>query len=250
MRTRIILGIIAIFLISIPSCTNNNTRLQDQNIQKASLLPVWKSETLPDVISSDEALVRITEGNARYVSGNNIFPDMSDNRKHEEVEGQHPFATVIGCSDSRVPVELLFDQGIGDLFVIRTAGNAIEDKLTMGSLDYSLEHLHVKLIVVLGHEKCGGITGAITSAEGGEKNGHSHSHDQNINEMLTILQKGVKGYIGKTDQLDHAIDANIKYQVELIRQSPLAKEMIENGSLKVVGARYELEHGNVIFLDI
>ena len=81
----------------------------------------------------------------------------------EEISGQHPIATIVSCSDSRVPVELVFDRGIGDLFVIRTAGNSLEDDMTMGSLEYAVEHLHTKLIVVVGHEKCGGITAAISN---------------------------------------------------------------------------------------
>ncbi|MDD2837205.1 MAG: carbonic anhydrase, partial [Methanothrix sp.] len=108
-------------------------------------------------ISSEQALQMLMEGNARFVSGNVIHPDQTADRRSELVSGQHPFAIVVGCSDSRVPPEVVFDQGLGDIFVIRTAGQVM-DKVTLASIEYAVEHLNVPLILVLGHDSCGAVT--------------------------------------------------------------------------------------------
>ena len=156
----------------------------------------------------------------------------------EEVSGQRPIATVVSCSDSRVPIELVFDQGIGDLFVIRTAGNSLDDNMTMGSLEYAVNHLHTKLIIVVGHEKCGGITAAIsTHSEGKEA--------KEISNLIETLRKGVESFVGKSDQLEDAIHYNVDYQIQKILQNQELKDLIDKGDLKVVGGYYNLKNGKI-----
>ena len=113
--------------------------------------------------SADAALAKLIAGNRRYVQHRQQYPDQSLPHRKELVSGQHPFAVILGCADSRVPPELLFDQGLGDLFVIRVAGNLVDD-VVLGSIEYAVEHLGTKLIMVLGHEKCGAVSAAV---EGG-----------------------------------------------------------------------------------
>ena len=127
--------------------------------------------------------------------------------RHTILPHQAPFAAIVGCSDSRVPVELLFDQGIGDIFVIRTAGNNVNSEMVMGSVDYAIEHLGVKVLLVLGHGSCGGVTGAISEG------GHEHG---NIGHLLGTIREDVSDYVGKVESLDEAIRHHTHVQVERI----------------------------------
>src|SRR5436305_9248189 len=121
----------------------------------------WGQETTAS-LSADQSLSRLLAGNARFVAHKERHPDESSARRRELVSGQHPFAVILGCADSRVAPELLFDEGLGDLFVIRVAGN-IADDAVLGSIEYAVEHLGSKLIVVLGHESCGAVSAAVAS---------------------------------------------------------------------------------------
>ena len=120
-----------------------------------------KTDTLK-VSTPEEAIAKLMAGNERYINETSIYPRADIDRVEETAPHQAPFAAVVGCSDSRVPVELVFDQGIGDIFVIRTAGNNVNSDMVMGSVDYAIEHLGVKVLLVLGHGSCGGVTGAIS----------------------------------------------------------------------------------------
>ena len=145
--------------------------------------------------------------NERYVDEKSINPRSDIDRVEETAPHQAPFAAVVGCSDSRVPVELLFDQGIGDIFVIRTAGNNVNSEMVMSSVDYAVEHLGVKVLLVLCHGSCGGVTGAISEG------GHEHG---NIAHLLGTIRNDVSDYVGKTDRLDDAIHHHTHVQVERI----------------------------------
>ena len=157
-------------------------------------------------------------------------------RVKETAPHQAPFAAVVGCSDSRVPVELLFDQGIGDIFVIRTAGNNVNSDMVMGSVDYAIEHLGVKLLLVLGHGSCGGVTGAISEGE------HEHG---NIGHLLSTIRNDVSQYVGKTDSLEAAIHHHAHVQVDRICSYPHVSEKIEKGELLVKQAYYDVHTGKV-----
>ena len=185
-----------------------------------------------------EALDELVAGNERFVNGKSNHPHGGVGRVAETAPHQAPFAAVVGCSDSRVPVELLFDQGIGDIFVIRTAGNNVNSEMVMGSVDYAIEHLGVKVLLVLGHGSCGGVTGAVS--EGEEEHG-------NIGGLLSTIRNDVSQYVGKADSLDAAIRHHAHVQVERIVAYPHVAEKIEKGELLVKQAYYDVNTGKVTF---
>ena len=157
-------------------------------------------------------------------------------------KGQHPFAVVVSCSDSRVPPELLFDQALGDLFVVRVAGNVVTP-VELGSIEYAVEHLNVPLIMVLGHEECGAVTAAV---EGGVSHG-------NISAILAKIQPSVKdgqseGLTG-TALIEKSIELNIHNSLKDIAASPIIKEYIETKGLQIVGFKYDLDEGRVAVID-
>ena len=201
-------------------------------------LTMCRSHSSAVPTTPQEALAELIAGNERYVSGKSIHPRGGMDRVAETAPHQAPFAAVVGCSDSRVPVELLFDQGIGDIFVIRTAGNNVNSEMVMGSVDYAIEHLGVKVLLVLGHGSCGGVTGAIS--EGEEEHG-------NIGKLLSTIREDVSQYVGKTDSLDAAIHHHAHIQVERIIAYPHVAEKIEKGELQVIQAYYDVNTGKVSY---
>lgn len=187
----------------------------------------------------EEALAALLAGNERYVDERSINPRSDMERVEETAPHQAPFAAVVGCSDSRVPVELLFDQGIGDIFVIRTAGNNVNSEMVMGSVDYAIEHLAVKVLLVLGHGSCGGVTGAIS------EDGHEHG---NIGHLLGTIREDVSDYVGKVENLDDAIRHHTHVQVERIMAYPHVAEKVSDGKLAVKAAYYDVNTGKVSLL--
>jgi carbonic anhydrase len=180
----------------------------------------WGQEAAA-VVSADQAISRLMEGNRRYSRHIEQHPDETLARRKELEGGQHAFAVILSCSDSRVPPELIFDQGLGDLFVIRVAGNvAAEDGL--GSIEYAVEHLHTKLILVLGHEKCGAVSAAV---QGGSAPGH-------LGSLVSAIQPSVDETRAMPgDNIHNCVLANVRRTARQIRQSePVLRERI---SLKV-----------------
>ena len=201
-------------------------------------LTMCKNQPAATPSTPEEALAELIAGNERYVNEKSIHPHGNMDRVEETAPHQAPFAAVVGCSDSRVPVELLFDQGIGDIFVIRTAGNNVNSEMVMGSVDYAIEHLGVKVLLVLGHGACGGVTGAIS--EGEEEHG-------NIGSLLSTIRNDVSRYVGNLDNLDEAIRHHAHVQVERIVAYPHVAEKIEKGELLVKQAYYDVNTGKVTF---
>ena len=197
-----------------------------------------KSQSASVPSTPEEALAELIAGNERYVNEECINPRSDMERVEETAPHQAPFAAVVGCSDSRVPVELLFDQGIGDIFVIRTAGNNVNSEMVMGSVDYAIEHLGVKVLIVLGHGSCGGVTGAISEG------GHEHG---NIGHLLGTIREDVSDYVGKVENLDDAIRHHTHVQVERILAYPHVAEKIEKGELLVKAAYYDVNTGKVTY---
>lgn len=193
---------------------------------------------LPTPNTPDEAIARLKEGNARFVNNQSLHPNRDDSRKIIQAKQQTPFASIMSCSDSRVPSEIIFDQGLGDLFLVRTAGQAATTA-SYGSLEFSVAVLGVKVIVVMGHEKCGAVKGAI----GTEKlPGH-------IEDLVNIIRPGVKDYIGKPDKLEEAGRANVLAEVEALKKlNPILSQYVQEGKIKIVPAYYRLETGQVEFL--
>ncbi len=192
-------------------------------------------------ISPTEALARLKEGNKRFVSGKSSRPRQDFSRIKEVAEGQHPFATIVGCSDSRVPNEIIFDQGLGDLFIVRTAGQ-VSSYASWGSIEFAEEILGTKLIVVLGHTKCGAVNAAVNLPE---VPGHIVTL---INAIKPAVEKARKAESGVL--LDNAIRENIVMQVEQLKSlEPILAKRVREGSIKIIGALYDLNSGTIEFFE-
>jgi carbonic anhydrase len=190
-------------------------------------------------ITADQALQRLIEGNGRFVAGAATHPDQTPQRRAELVKGQSPFAIVLTCSDSRVPPELFLDQGLGGLFVIRNAGNILDDHV-IGSMEYAVEHLHVPLVLVVGHEKCGAVSAAVA---GGEAPGHIRS----VVEALEPAVEQAKNQPG--DRVENSVRSNAQRVAEILTHvEPILKDAVNNGKLLVVAARYDLTTGRLEIL--
>jgi carbonic anhydrase len=188
------------------------------------------------VFSNERFLQKLLDGNRRYVDGRPTHPNQTPERRNQAVKGQHPFAVVVSCSDSRVPPEIIFDQGIGDLFVVRVAGNIVDDA-GLGSIEYAVEHLHVSLIVVLGHERCGAVDAAV---KGGEVPGH-------IKSLVEAIRPAVEKVRGQPGEVaENAMRTNVKMVVDHLKASkPILEHLVHTGTVAVVGARYDLDDGMV-----
>lgn len=203
------------------------------------------------MISPQAALERLREGNQRFAYGvRSIDALLSQAQRYELVGGQEPFAVILGCSDSRVPVEIVFDQGLGDLFVIRVAGNIVAPS-HIGSVEFAAEAFGTRLVVVLGHSNCGAVTATVD-----ELQRPSESRSPNLRDIVDRVRPSVEGLL-KTDLSEHrdalireAVRANIRASADHLRHgSKVLEELIESDGLLVVGAEYSLETGLVDFFD-
>jgi carbonic anhydrase len=199
----------------------------------------WGQQEAP-ALPPDHALSRLLQGNQRYTRHKEQHPDESLARRKELINGQHPFAVILSCSDSRVPPELVFDQGLGDLFVIRVAGNIVDDAV-LGSVEYAVEHLGTKLILVLAHEKCGAVTAAV---EGGKAPGH-------LPALVAAIQPSVEATANLPgDRIHLCVLDNARRVARQIRTSePVLKEAADRNEIKVVAADYALDTGKVTLLE-
>jgi carbonic anhydrase len=203
------------------------------------------------MIPAQEALALLRDGNQRFVSdvtSRDAFESRA--RRMELAGGQEPFAAILGCSDSRVPVEIVFDQGLGDLFVIRVAGNIVAPS-QIGSVEFAAEQFHTRLVVVLGHSRCGAIE---TTLEQLRRPVENQSH--NLRSIVDLVRPSVEGLLGTELRHDHnalvreAVRANIRASVQHLRHgSDIIENLIQNAGLMVVGAEYSLETGVVEFFD-
>ena len=190
----------------------------------------------PTDLTADQILEKLMRGNQRYVAHKLRHPHQTGLQMEEVAAGQHPIAIILGCADSRVPPEIIFDQGLGDLFVIRVAGNILDDAI-LGSIEYAAEEFGVGLVMVLGHERCGAIAATV---KGGEILGHISTL---VNAILPALQN-LEPF--PADPIEMAVRANVQWVVQQLRRSePILTSLLEVGKLKVVGARYDLDDGEV-----
>ena len=200
----------------------------------------FKSKSNDAVYEAEPALAKLLSGNEKYLSGS-IKPNVSASLRTElATNGQHPYAIVITCSDSRVPVELIFNSSLGDIFVIRTAGNVVSD-FEIGSVEYGAEHLESPLVLVLGHTNCGAVTAA---TEGGEAGGKIQSI---VNEIAPSVQKAKDE--GAEDVLSKAIEFNVMNSVNKILSSDIIKELKEEGKVEVVGGVYDISTGTITIIE-
>ncbi|HIK11631.1 MAG TPA: carbonic anhydrase [Oscillatoriaceae cyanobacterium M33_DOE_052] len=184
-------------------------------------------------ITPDEALQKLMEGNKRFVDQKRQNPNQNTARLTEVARGQNPFAAILSCADSRVPTEIVFDQGLGDLFVVREAGNIATAEET-GSLEFGTAVLGAKVLMVIGHEACGAVQAALQgSAVPGQ-----------IGSILAAIKPALANVTGEGDKrLENAIKANVMLQMQRLQASPVIQQLVKDGKLKVVGAYYDLDTG-------
>src|SRR5262245_40847546 len=190
-------------------------------------------------VAPDAVLAELKTGNAHHVRHQYQHPHETVARQRELVAGQHPHAEILSCADSRVPPEIVFDQGLGDLLVVRVAGNVATDT-EIGSLEYGAEHLHIPLLVVLGHETCGAVTAAV---QGGAAEGH-------IAALVKLIKPAVDKSRGMPgDTVANAVRVNVQMVVQQLRAStPVLSELVAQGKLKIIGGVYSLQTGKVTWL--
>ncbi|MDD5340656.1 MAG: carbonic anhydrase [Candidatus ainarchaeum sp.] len=181
-------------------------------------------------MNGEEALAKLLEGNKRFVAGTPEAKDFAA-RREELKQGQHPIATVVACSDSRVVPEYIFDVGLGEIFKVESAGNVL-DRIGLGSVEYGVAHLHTPLLVVLGHEKCGAVTAAY--------DGHAEGNIAAIVKKLAPAVKKAKKGGDKAAEVEQAAAINVKKVMGKLRKLPPVKAALESGALKIVGMRYSL----------
>ncbi|WP_432540677.1 carbonic anhydrase [Kineococcus sp. SYSU DK002] len=205
----------------------------------------------PEVIDDpDQALELLREGNARFVTAHEQHTTGTLQRRVHVAAAQHPFAIVLSCADSRVPPELVFDRGLGDLFVVRTAGQVLAPPV-LGSIQYGVEHLHVPLVVVLGHENCGAVGATLDAVQH-----HSPASGTAVDSLVEAIRPAVERArastggtdgTGGTDLLARAVRANVAAEVSALAADPLLAAAVDDGHLRIVGATYDLDDGNVTF---
>ena len=201
--------------------------------------------TTSPAYSAQEALARLKEGNARFIAGKARFQTVQKDVLAELTKGQQPYATILGCSDSRVPPELVFDAGFGELFVIRVAGNVLGPSI-MGTLQYAAAHLKTPLFVVLGHDHCGAVHAAI------ESRFHGATHKSRIEVLLENILPALENLDGKQPPeslLESAVEANVRHTIRQLLDTPEAKAKMSDSSMMLVGAIYDIESGTVRFLE-
>lgn len=183
---------------------------------------------------------KLIEGNNRYINSNTVCHEDWSAKRLAKAEGQAPFAVIITCSDSRVPPEIVFDQTLGSLFVVRVAGNIVDD-FAIGSIEYGVSVLGADLIVVLGHSNCGAVEGALKGMK----------FDNHIQEVLNAIQPAVQASKNeKGDALENAIRANVKYvEAKLSKSRPVLANLLGQGKVTIVGGYYDLASGKVDFFE-
>jgi len=201
------------------------------------------------MMNADKALQTLIEGNQRYIAGTSDDAELTITTRRQSINaGQSPFAVILGCSDSRVPVELVFNQGLGDLFVIRVAGN-IAAPSQIGSVEYACQHLGTRLVVVLGHSHCGAINATVDSLLG-----ELDELSPNIASIVDHVSPAVhpvvmhKQYTDKDELVHQAMRANVEQSVSgLQMRSPILRDMVNRNKIKIIGAEYSIETGVVDF---
>jgi len=196
-------------------------------------------------ISGGEALERLIEGNERFLAGKAHFPTVCKETLADLAKGQQPYATILGCADSRVPPELIFDANFGELFIVRVAGNVVSPEV-MGSLQYAGAHLHTPLFLVLGHEGCGAVKAALQSKL------EDVQHQSRIQILVNNIVPGfadIDQTASADEQLQQAVEANVRWSMRQLKETPEGARALAEGRAKLVGAVYEIATGRVRFLD-
>lgn len=212
-------------------------------LASTAMFPMRSAQADPapesEVVSPETALQRLLDGNQRFIQQKRQYPHQAPKDWQALATAQHPFATLLTCADSRVPGEIIFDQGIGDLFDVRIAGNVVTPEV-LGSLEYAAALLGTRLIMVVGHERCGAVTAAI---QGEALPGHVSTFVKAIKPAIASLKTKSADV---AQQIDQAVTANVQYQVEQLKQnSSVLAQLVLERKLKIVGGRYDLDTGAV-----
>jgi carbonic anhydrase len=204
---------------------------------------VSNASIVSETSKADEALRLLDEGNARFVSMKLLHPDQTiEQREKTALEGQKPFAAVLSCSDSRVPVEVLFDRGIGDIFVVRVAGNIAKDSSVIGSIEYAAEHVHVPLLVVMGHTDCGAVKAGLS---GSPAEGRIRDIQKGIEPVAAETRKEHPDLQG-ADLVNAVAKSNaLRAKADILSQSLIIREMADSGKLRIMTAVYDIKTGKV-----
>lgn len=235
-----------------PTLTRRQCLITACSLALGKAIGLGAEEPLPRSVNSEPYPVNAAEAFRRLREGNRRFIDEKSRHTHETaswrrllVQTQKPFATVLGCSDSRVPPELIFDAGFGDLFTIRVAGNIIAEDV-MGTLQYGVAHLHTPLVVVLGHEGCGAVGAAL------EEMLHKPTEPGHIEALIQLIKPGLRELDLSLDQavlLRAAVEANVRWSMRQLSTSPEGARALREKRVSLVGGVYELGTGRVRFLD-
>jgi carbonic anhydrase len=194
-------------------------------------------------VAPDAALQRLLEGNRSFVANNLTLKESSAPAKRLAlVSGQHPYAVILSCSDSRVPPEIIFNKGLGELFVVRDAGNVV-DPLMLGSIEYAVEHLGSSLIMVLGHSRCGAVKATLDAT--GHEDPNVGAIIKKITPAVQLARKGIKGK-DESGLYESAIDFNIRLSAQsLLSESPVIRSLVDSGKVRIVCAEYDVQDGTV-----
>lgn len=203
------------------------------------------AEPIADAQEAKRAFDELVAGNRRFADGRTKHAHQSSEWRHHLLGSQKPIATLLGCSDSRVPPELVFDQGLGDLFVIRVAGNVVAPDI-VGSLDYALEHLQTPLIVVLGHRNCGAVTAAVQAM-----NDPQMRELPAIRSLISLIEPGLKGLDTRPpidQRVAAAVEANVRWSLRQLADHSVCKKLLADKKCLLTGGVYDLDTGLVRFL--
>jgi carbonic anhydrase len=230
-------------LLALPLMGAEHPKVTVQVQATSDMVGLKTAEAASGTVNVRTALDKLRRGNEIYAAGNFDPARASASRRVELVKGQHPFAVVLTCADSRVPPELIFDQGLGDLFVIRTAG-AVADSAVLGSIEYATEHLHVPLVVVMGHSSCGAVKAALEPA------GHGPDIASNLTKLVAAIRPALAHMKSGGDVWENAVYASIGQNLsDIFRLSPMLTHMRHSNEAAFVGAFYHLDSGKVDFIE-
>jgi carbonic anhydrase len=185
-------------------------------------------------VPPDHALQRLVEGNQRYINDKLLHPDRTKDRRESVSSKQTPLAIILGCSDSRVSPEIIFDQGLGDLFIVRVAGNVL-GSIELNSIEFAADKLQASLILVLGHENCGAVSAVL------------NNDTKDIKSIASLIQLALKNTSNLS--LEAAVKDNVRYVMQSLKQSPILTNLIQQNKLKIHGGYYNLDHGTVSFIN-
>ena len=219
-------------------------KLREALVKGASMEEIAKLKE-PIAKTPEEAIRALKIGNSRFFGGMARRPEMSANERRAQILQQTPFAVILGCSDSRVPIELVYDQGLGDIFSVRVAGQIV-DPGTAGSFEYAVKHLKTKVLVIMGHEGCGAVKAAMLSPAEIKA---EPEHVRYLLDQITPAVANIPKIRDPKARMREAVMANVRKQVALAKENPVVKAAVAKNELAVVGAFYEISSGQVDFLE-